>query len=219
MFVISSYFSNSLGPVTNLSPTIRIWEVTDIGNVLLVGQPDGTMSNSDGNMVNVGGSDGFYRFDFTAILGFDINKTYLVKVDGGPTMVASNRYQTSDISPFKSMSSTSPWRVPASSLNVVGTIGNTMLSVKSDTTNMLNGLFLDVDSIMNVVHLLLKTESGRTKIDPINKTLTIFDEDCTTILRKFALLDSNGNPSVTDVCERRPIVKGQGDTTTITGIC
>ena len=61
--------------------------------------------------------------------------------------------------------------------------------------------------------------AGRTRIDPTSKTLTVYDEDCTTILRVFNLYDSTGTPSVVDVCERKPVTKGPGDTSTITDVC
>lgn len=35
-------------------------------------------------------------------------------------------------------------------------------------------------------------------------TLTIYDDDCTTPLQTFYLKDSNGNLSITEVCERVP---------------
>jgi len=54
-------------------------------------------------------------------------------------------------------------------------------------------------------------DTNRTKIDDVAKTLTVYDDDCTTVLRVFQLLDQNGNPSTDSVCERKPTSTGPGD--------
>ena len=48
-----------------------------------------------------------------------------------------------------------------------------------------------------------KIESGRWKIQ--NNQMLFYDEDETTVLFTFDLLDGSGNPSATTVYERRPV--------------
>lgn len=228
--LIGSYFEDNNGPITGLTPSIRIWEISDAGDVLIVGSPCGTGSAADGNMVEVEdcGSpattqDGFYRFVFADTLGYDPSKTYLIRVDGGNTLQTRYRYQTSKITPTDAMSTQNVadavWDEQRSSHLTPGTTGEALSQIKADTTDIIDKLYLDADSVLEVVQLLLKMEAGRTKIDPSQNTLTVYDEDCTTVLRVFKLYDSAGNESVTDVCERRPTTKGAGDTTSITDVC
>ena len=51
--IISSYFEDSTGPVTGLTPTLRIWEVTAGGETLIVGAPCGTGLSTDGVMTEL----------------------------------------------------------------------------------------------------------------------------------------------------------------------
>lgn len=66
------------------------------------------------------------------------------------------------------------------------------------------GSHTEPSAMGELIRVLVQIGSGRTKIDTIAKTLTIYDEDCVTPLAVFNLLDSNGNYSVTEVCERKP---------------
>lgn len=228
--VISSYFENSSGPVTGLSPTIRIWEVNATGDILVVGTPCGTGSASDGAMLEVedcgspaSTQDGFYRFVFADTIGYDPTKSYVVRVDGGVALQTRFRYQTSQISPVDAFSiegiADAVWDEPRADHLNPGSTGEALSQIKAETTDIIDKLYLDADSVLEVVQLLLKMEAGRTKIDPVANTLTVYDEDCTTVLRVFNLLDSTGAPSVVDVCERVPVVKGPSDGTTITDTC
>lgn len=226
--IIGSYFEDASGPVVGLTPTVRIWEVAVGGNELIIGAPCGTWQSLDGVMSEIQEcsppeQDGLYKFVFTDTIGYDPTKTYIVRVDGGNTLPPSFRYQTETISPSDNLSigniTDGVWNAQRSNHLIPGSTGEGLNLIKADTTSIANNLFLDVDSVLEVVQLLLKLESGRTRINPTNNTLTIFDEDCSTPLRVFKLYDSTGAESVVDVCERAPVTKGPGDTTTITDIC
>lgn len=227
--VISSYFEDNNGPIIGLTPTARIWEVTATGDDLIVGTPCGSGQITDGNMFELDdcGSpaaiDGFYRFTFDDTIGYDPTKNYVVRVDGGASLQTRFRYQTNRISPADAVSieevADAVWDENRADHLGVGTTGEALSQIKADTTSIANKLYLEADSVLEVVQLLLKMESGRTKIDPAQNTLTVYDDDCTTVLRVFNLLDSAGNPSVVDVCERKPVVKGIGDGTSITPVC
>ena len=83
----------------------------------------------------------------------------------------------------------------------------------NNINNNTNQLILDATQIKDLINLLLKYETNRTRIDPVNKTLTVYDDDCTTVLRVFQLLDENGNLSTNSVCERRPVAATDGKPT------
>ncbi|MFQ6062619.1 MAG: hypothetical protein ACE5J9_05530 [Methanosarcinales archaeon] len=53
------------------------------------------------------------------------------------------------------------------------------------------------------VNLIRKIEEDRWKID--NNELIIYDDDGTTILMKFSLLDKDGQPTMKEVFERVPV--------------
>lgn len=227
--IISSYFENNSGPVVGLTPTVRIWEVTDSGQDLVVGSPCGSGQNTDGTMIEIqdcgspSTQDGFYRFTFTDTIGYDVTKTYVVRVDGGGSLTSRDRYQVREITPLDAVSIDGvvdqTWNEQTSGHLTAGSTGLALAQTKADTTNLVNALYADMDSVLNMLEVLLKHELGRTKIDPVAKTLTVYDEDCTTILRVYDLYDSTDTKSITDVCQRVPRTKGSGDITTITDVC
>lgn len=225
--VITSFFTRGGIPATNIEtvsggayPVVRIWEVIDgtpagdafIGEFTMIPMEDG---------VN---DDGFYKYEFTdAPDGFDETKTYTFRSDGGPSIPPGERYQVARLDPSENLSAQAVedavWDADRLSHNNAGSTGEALNQIKADTTAISQNLYLDADSVLNVTQLLLKLEAGRTKIDPTAKTLTVYDEDCVTVLRVFDLYDSTGTPSVTDVCERKPTTKGPSDGTTITDTC
>jgi len=221
--IIGSFFSNISGPVSGLSPTVRIWEVTGSGHDLVIGSPCGSVQNVDGAMTELDDcgspattTDGFYRFTFTSALGYDPTKTYVVRVDGGASLSSGNRYQVREIPPDTAYQ---VWSEQTSDHLIAGSTGLALAQTKAETTNISNALYLDTDSVLNVLEVLTKHELGRTRIDPTAKTLTVYDEDCTTVLRVYDLYNASGTKSVEDVCERVPRSKGAGDTLTFTDTC
>lgn len=89
---------------------------------------------------------------------------------------------------------------PASAGFIVSTILNEVIDVHSDTNN----IQVIVNNITSIVEEILKYDRNRTRIDKAAKTLTVYDDDGTTPIRVFNLLDGTGAPSVAEVCERDP---------------
>lgn len=225
--IITSFFTRGGTPATNIEtisggtfPVVRIWEVIDgspagdafIGEFVMIPMEDG---------VN---DDGFYKYEFTdAPDGFDESSTYTFRSDGGTSIPPGERYQVARLDPSENLDATAVenavWDANRIAHNNPGSTGEGLNQIKADTTAIAQNLYLGADSVLEIVQLHLKLEAGRTKIDPVTKTLTIYDVNCTTILRQYNLYDSAGTASVTDVCERVPKVEGIGDTTTITGTC
>lgn len=225
---IASFFTFNGIPKPGLSPTIRIWELSPTGdNTLIIGSTEGTGNpgtgiGTDGIMLEVfdktvgipgsgtlpiGGSrDGFYYFNFTTAMGYDQSKSYVIKVDGGSSQPVSERYQVSQLESKIDLVA-AIYDEPATNHTAIGSFGAIINQTQANTQNLLLSM-VDVSSLLS---LLLKYETNRTKIDAINHTLTIFDDDCTTPLRTFKLLDSYGFPSVQDVCERQPQSTGTTD--------
>lgn len=206
---ITSHFSKNGIPSINLTPTIRIWEVNT--HTLLIGAPDGTKLNIDGIMTEMvsspaGTQDGFYKFEFTTILGFDDSKQYLIKVDGGASENNYQRYQVSQIDPIIDVVD-AMFNEPIIQHTQVGSFGEKINQLSANTEQ----LTLNLIDVMALLDLVLKYDTNRTKIDIVNHTLTVYDDDCSTPLRTFKLYDANGIPSVADVIERRPIAIGTTD--------
>lgn len=223
--VITSFFTRGGVPATDIEtvstgtlPVVRIWEVSD-------GTPAGDAFIGEFTMVPMedgANDDGFYKYEFTdSPDGYDPQKTYTFRSDGGPSLPAVDRYQVARLDPSDNIESISDavWDEPKADHLAAGSTGEALSQIKADTTAITQNLYLGADSVLDVVQTLLKLEAGRTKIDPVTKTLTVYDEDCTTILRQYNLYDSTGAPSVTDVCERVPKIKGAGDPTNITDTC
>ncbi len=222
--LITSFFTRSGVPATDIEtltpgfPVVRIWEVVDgtptgdsfVGQFVMSAVEDGA------------NDDGFYKYEFTDTPdGYDPTKKYVIRVDGGTSMPAGDQYQAGEINPTQNIDAIADavWDEPRTDHLAAGTTGEALNQIKAETTDIIDKLYLDADSVLEVVQLLLKLEAGRTRIDAVANTLTVYDEDCVTPLRVFDLLDSTGTPSVTDVCERVPTTKGPGDTTTITDTC
>jgi hypothetical protein len=207
--IITSHFSKNGIPSINLSPTIRIWEVNS-NNDLLIGSPDGIKLNTDGFMTEMisssGTQDGFYKFEFTSILGFDDSKQYLIKVDGGSSETGFQRYQVSQIDPIIDVVD-AIFNEPIVQHTQLGSFGEKINQISANTQQ----LTLNLIDVMALLDLILKYDTNRTKIDIVNHTLTVYDDDCSTPLRTFKLYDANGTPSVADVIERRPITVGTTD--------
>lgn len=221
--MITSFFTrggtpaNDIETVTAGFPVVRIWEVFS-------GSPAGDSFVGEFQMEPVedgANDDGFYKFQFTDTDGYDPAQTYVFRADGGASLPGNEQFQVARLDPTESIEAIADavWDEPKADHTNTTTMGGALNEVKADTTDIIDKLYLDVDSVLEVVQLLLKLEAGRTKIDPTLNTLTIYDTDCTTVLREYQLLDSTGTPSVTDVCERVPKVEGVGDTSTITGTC
>jgi len=210
---INSLFTTNGIPTSGLSPTIRIWEVAGAVQTIIVGFPTGTGQPTDGAMSEIFDtgsppiSDGFYTFLFTDTIGYDATKKYLIRTDGGASLPDGDRYQTGEIDPIEEAIINGVWdEVLAPDHLDTGSAGLILSEVKADTTS----LSLDVSDVNDLVTLLLKYDTNRTKIDDTNKTLIIYDDDCTTVLRTFQLLDQTGTPSTDSVCERKPISSSDG---------
>lgn len=101
-----------------------------------------------------------------------------------------------------------------SAIDTTSTLATTVNTINTNTTQLLvdvssitgdtNQLQIDLANVGALVQALLKLETGRTKVDTAAKTLTVYDEDCTTPLIVFDLFNAAGAPSVTDIAERRP---------------
>lgn len=176
-----------------LTPTIRIWEVSALSHVLVV---------TDEDMTEIG--DGFYKYNFST---YDDTKRYVFRADGGVGLANNERYEyaaTEELT-IADSSVTSivdgVWDEAAGSHLLAGSTGEMLAHVKADTSS----ISISNSALTSLVNTLLKYERNRTKIDTVNKTLTVYDDDCTTVLHTFSLRDSSGNPSVSEVCDRVPI--------------
>lgn len=212
--IITSYFEDGTGPVLNLSPTIRIWEVSSSGNSLIVGSSCGSGLNVDGSMTEVkdcgspgSEQDGFYSFVFTDAVGYNSDSTYVIRVDGGFPLSTAFRYQTSSIAPgtvTTKFIEDAVWDAKAA--DHVGGSPVTMGEIQNDTHTSVETIRLtDIPALYELMNLVRKYNANRTKIDTTNYTLTVYDDDCVTPIRIFRLLDSTGGPSVQEVCERTSI--------------
>jgi len=205
---ISSFFARSGIPATDIDdnnphsdgkdyPRVRIWEVSGTTHTLIVGDAIGTGQNTDGIMspgIDTGIEDGFYTFVFDDTIGYDPSKKYLVRSDGGNTLPDVDRYQAADVSPELSNESIADavWDEASADHLISGSMGDLMNLIKAGIDNQ------------------LQYDKNRTKIDTATNEMIIFDDDCVTELRRFKLLDSSGNPSITEVCERKPISATDG---------
>lgn len=184
--IITAHFTNSGIPSVGLTPIIDITQVTLASTIPLI---------TDGSMAEIG--DGWYRYNFVA---YDPTTSIIFTIDGGASLQPCDRYKHGGNESYTEDITDGVLNADMVDYQQAGTIGSAISQTKADTTAIIIGQL----SANALVETLLKYQSNRTRIDPLAKTLTIYDDDCTTVLQVFDLKDSAGNPSVIEVCERRP---------------
>jgi hypothetical protein len=91
-----------------------------------------------------------------------------------------------------------------SSFDAVVNLLNVLDSKIALLDDQITTIDLDVSSMMLVLSELKKMNFNRSRIDPIEKTLTIYDDDDITPIVIFNLLDTSGDPSIEEVAEKVP---------------
>ena len=209
--IITSFFTNDGVPAVNISagyPQIHIWDINSVVGVdtylgsFLMTQVTDSLSDVDG----------FYKFIFSSSPTFVPTHTYLFRTDGGPTLSVGERYQSVKLDPSQVLDNFAGeiWNATAASFTAAGTMGLLENQNSTNTTAIANNLYLNSNSVLDLVQLLLQYSTNRTKIDPVACTMTIYENDCVTPLRVFKLLDVTGNLSISQVAERKPVSANDG---------
>lgn len=207
---ITSFFTVGGVPATSISggyPIVDIWQIIDST------APDTLIGSFQMIPVLTGSTqDGFYKYTFTTANGFNPMNTYLFRADGGPTLSAGERYQAGQLDPSQVIDNIASevWNATSTNYLTSGTTGYSLAQNNATSTAIANNLFLNANSVLDLVQLLLEYETNRTKIDPVACTLTVYENDCSTPLRVFQLLDTTGSPSIAEVAERKPISANDG---------
>jgi len=76
--------------------------------------------------------------------------------------------------------------------------------VTNDIQSRITSLQFSLGQTTELIEILLKYSRNRTRVDTDDNTLTVYEDDGTTAIRVFDLLDRNGAPSSDDVVERLP---------------
>jgi len=99
--LITSFFTKRGVPASDIEietpgfPIVRIWEVVDglaasdmfVGEFVMTPIEDGVAD------------DGFYKFEFVTVDGYNPLSTYIFRSDGGSTLPASEQYQVARLDP------------------------------------------------------------------------------------------------------------------------
>lgn len=209
---ISLQFSRDGAPATDIPaltpgfPKIRIWDVTDGTNSVVIGY---TVMNP---VIDGADNDGFYKYRFTNGNGFDETKRYSVAFDAGSSITNDyERYSSGQIVPTDDVINGKLDSIETkvdTAITDIGTVDGKVDSIETKV-DVIDG---EIGDIATLLDYLRKFESNRTFIDVNNHELLVFDDDCNTVMWKFKLLDHLGAPSVDEIAERVPIAGG-----TITG--
>lgn len=195
---IDSFFTSSGVPDANINtvssntyPQVRIWQTNGTVFQLIVGSPNGTGQNTNGFMKvveNAGQEDGFYSFLFTSTIGFDPTQKYLIRIDGGPSLTTSERFQAGQIDPA-SLTPTDIANVAQAAATGVldtqvtshlqpGSVGAVVNQTSTLTQAIANNLYLNVNSVLAIVGTILQNQQTKNidiSIDPVACTLTVTD--------------------------------------------
>jgi hypothetical protein len=187
--VIAARFRNNGTPQTGLTPTIDIYRLSD--DALVV---------NDGAMVEV--ANGWYKYEFTDVDGFDPREDFVYDADGGSSISSPfERFQEGACCASEpEVIADGVWEADQSAYTDVFTMGGRANATFSNTEQIL----LDLVDIEALIDLVRKYHTNRTRIDTTAKTLTVFDDDGVTPLTVFTLRDRTGTPSTAEVCERDP---------------
>ncbi len=123
--------------------------------------------------------DGFYKYDFVA---YDPTKDYVSVIDAGSNIHPHERYHINEIKH--------------------SLLEENILS--HNNPNTVGAALNEIGPIADMIETLLDYAENKTKIDPVNHTLTIYADDGVTPIKVFNLRDEYGNPSVTCIFERIP---------------
>lgn len=188
--VLTAHFSSSGHPASGLSPTITIFQVGATSSITIV---------TDAATTEIG--SGWYSYAFS---GFDPRQDYVFTFDGGATLSAHDRYKVGGNEGYVEDIASQVWEESAISHTATDSTGLMLNQIKADTASVV----INEAMMVSLLNNLLKYERNRTKIDMDAAQLVIYDDDCTTPLMRFNLLDFHGMPSVTEVCERIPVTCG-----------
>jgi len=191
---VTMLFTRSGVPATDINtttpgyPRVRIWNITDGTNSLVV---DNALMTS---VTDGADNDGFYKYVFNLGAGFDETQKYVCLFDAGASIPDYERYNNGTIVPD---------------------LGNEILDKISDISDP-DSIASKLDEILAITTYLRKFESNRTQVDVNTGDLIVYDDDCTTIMWKFRLFDENGLPNVESVAQRIPAVGGTAPWNTCT---
>lgn len=188
--IITAHFMKCGVPVSGLVPNITIL-LLDANNPTIF-----SLVASAQPMVEL--TQGWYRYDLSS---YNPVNNYVFTIDGGVSLSINERYQIGANESFVDDVSSQVWEEMTNDHLATGSTGLMLNQIKADTMNII----VSQTTIAALVSTLLKYEQNRTKIDPLQKTLTIYDDDGTTPIKVFALKDSQGNLSILEVAERSPV--------------
>lgn len=184
--ILTVHFTSDGLPTIGLTPTIDIYEITSGVDTLVI---------SSGSVIEIG--NGWYKYVFSSYLP---NKNYIFTFDGGSSMFDCERYKVGGNESYSEDTASMVWDEPTLAHLGLGTTGFALTQIQTDT----HQTQIAQPTLVTLLNLLLKYERNRTKIDVVNATMTIYDDDCITPLTVFNLTDSLGNPSIQEVCARTP---------------
>jgi hypothetical protein len=187
--ILTVHYTNNGVMATGLSPTVIIYELDPINPNI------NTIVVNNGALTEIG--QGWYRYDF---LTYDYRKSYVFTFDGGIFLTACDRYKIGGNDSFVEDISSEVWNEQETDHQALGSTGLAISQVRANTETIVIGQV----AAQILLETLIKYQANRTRVNATAKTLTIYDDDCTTPLQVFDLRDSFGNPSVTEVCERVP---------------
>jgi hypothetical protein len=141
-----------------------------------------------GNTQEVGG--GFYKYVMPAL---SPTIDYVIVADAGSGFPDSDRYYYGEIDKLNDLAANTIWNYPANSSLNAGSFG-ALLNAIDNATSM----------SLTLIEVLIKFQENRTKVDPVAKTLTVYDDDQTTPLKIFNLYNNNGVLDINAVFERVP---------------
>lgn len=189
--IITAHFTNNGVPTTGLTPLITINQLDPLSS---------TSYNtvvSSAPMVDV--SLGWYRYDFSS---YDPTGSYVLLIDGGSGLSSYERYKVGGNESYTEDISSGVWEEPTTTHTTTDTMGMALNQIYVDVAS----IALNDITLANLLNTLLKYERNRTRIDTDTQQLIIYDDDGTTPLTTFNLLDFSGMPSVQEVCERVPVI-------------
>lgn len=93
----------------------------------------------------------------------------------------------------------------ATQLSDVNALISDIATVVGDIDSSTGTISVDLAQLVAITDVIRMHSTNRTRIDPVAKTLTVFQDDGVVPLVVFQLMDRNGSPSVDEIAERLPL--------------
>ena len=92
-----------------------------------------------------------------------------------------------------------------STVNTINSTVNTINSTVNTMNATVNGVDVTLNNVLSIVQEVLKYGKNRSRIDPVNYQMIIYEDDGITELKRYNLKDRNNVASILEIFDKVPV--------------